>query len=91
MPTPMSLPASPLRRARTARGWSQRQVAEAVGTNRFTVTRWELGRAFPSPYFRQQLATLFAQSPEALGLVPAPAHSPSIAPPAPPDGAPTAG
>lgn len=70
MPVLPPHPPSPLRRARAARGWSQRQVAEAVGTNRFTVTRWELGLAFPSPHFRQQLIRLFGLAPEALGLVP---------------------
>jgi tetratricopeptide (TPR) repeat protein/transcriptional regulator with XRE-family HTH domain len=79
MPRPTPHPPSALRRARQARGLSQRQVAEAIGTNRFTVTRWELGLAFPSPHFRQQLATLFAQSPEALGLVP-PAATPVASP-----------
>jgi ribosome-binding protein aMBF1 (putative translation factor) len=46
---------SPLRRAREERGWSQSQLAEALGTNHFTISRWERGRAFPSPYCRQRL------------------------------------
>ena len=69
-PTPPRSP-SPLRRARQARGWSQRQVAEAVGTNGFTVARWELGLAVPSPHFRQQLSALFALPLETLGILPA--------------------
>ncbi len=59
-----------LRSARVHKGWSQEQVAAFVGTNRFTVARWERGSAFPSPYFRQKLAELFGTSLEALGLVP---------------------
>ncbi|HLV99431.1 MAG TPA: tetratricopeptide repeat protein [Ktedonobacterales bacterium] len=82
MPVPPPRSLSPLRLARQARGWSQRQVAEAVGTNRFTVTRWEQGLAFPSPHFRQQLTLLFGLTPESLGLVPpaAPLASPDLAP-----------
>lgn len=41
-----------------------------MGTNGFTVSRWELGQAFPSPYYVQKLAVVFGQSPEALGLLP---------------------
>jgi tetratricopeptide (TPR) repeat protein/transcriptional regulator with XRE-family HTH domain len=62
-------PKDALRQARQLRGWSQEEVAERVGTNGFTVSRWELGQAFPSPFYRQQLSILFGQSPEALGLV----------------------
>lgn len=69
MSTPPPHLLSLLRRARQARGWSQRQVAEAVGTNRFTVTRWELGTAFPSPHFRQRLCELFGTTAEALGFL----------------------
>lgn len=70
MPSSSPHTPSPLRLARQARGWSQRQVAQAVGTNPFTVTRWEQGRAFPSPHFRQQLSELFGMPVEALGLLP---------------------
>ena len=57
-----------LRQARENRGWSQRDVAEQIGTNRFTVTRWERGLAFPSPYFRQKLCALFDMTLSELGL-----------------------
>lgn len=59
-------------------------MAEAVGTNPFTVTRWEQGRAFPNPHFRQRLAELFAQSPEALGLAPSGTLQPDPSPAASP-------
>jgi tetratricopeptide (TPR) repeat protein/transcriptional regulator with XRE-family HTH domain len=68
-------PNAALRQARQLRGWSQEYVAERVGTNGFTVSRWELGQAFPHPTFRRRLADLFGQSPEALGLLPPGARS----------------
>lgn len=59
-----------LRQAREARGWSQEDVAGRLGTNPFTVYRWESGRAFPSPYFRQKLCQLFESDAATLGLIP---------------------
>jgi tetratricopeptide (TPR) repeat protein/transcriptional regulator with XRE-family HTH domain len=58
-----------LKRAREYRGWSQEDVAREVGTVAFTVSRWERGIALPSPYFRQQLSTLFGLSLAELGLI----------------------
>lgn len=58
-----------LRQAREQRGWSQGYLAEQIGTNSFTVSRWELGQALPRPYFRQQLCKLFGLSPQALGFL----------------------
>src|SRR6266568_4315521 len=58
-----------LRQERLLRGWSQRQVANHVGTDDYTVGRWERGRARPGPYFRQQLCDLFGKDTEALGLL----------------------
>ncbi len=58
-----------LRQARENKGWSQRDVAEQIGTNRFTVTRWERGLAIPSPYYRQKLSALFGMSPWELGFL----------------------
>ena len=60
-----------LKRARVQRGWSQEYVAREVGTDAFTVSRWERGVAMASPHFRQQLCTLFGLSIAQLGLVPA--------------------
>jgi tetratricopeptide (TPR) repeat protein/transcriptional regulator with XRE-family HTH domain len=64
------LPNHLLRQARDRKGWSQRQLAEYLDTNTFTVGRWELGLAFPSPHFRQKLSELFACTVEELGLIP---------------------
>lgn len=58
-----------LRQARENRGWSQRDVAEQIGTNRFTVTRWERGLAIPSPYYRQKLSALFGLPLGELGVL----------------------
>ena len=58
------------------RGWSQEYVAREVGTDAFTVSRWERGVAMASPHFRQQLCTLFGLSVAQLGLVPAEMETP---------------
>jgi transcriptional regulator with XRE-family HTH domain/DNA polymerase III delta prime subunit len=51
-----------LKQAREKRGWSQKEVAEKIGTDPKTVSRWERSVAYPSPYFRQQLSELFEKS-----------------------------
>jgi transcriptional regulator with XRE-family HTH domain/GTPase SAR1 family protein len=51
-----------LKQAREERGWSQKDVAEKIGTDSKTVSRWERRVAYPSPYFRQKLAELFKKS-----------------------------
>jgi predicted ATPase/Tfp pilus assembly protein PilF/DNA-binding XRE family transcriptional regulator len=85
-----------LRQERLLRGWSQREVGDRVGTDSYTVNRWERGRAVPSPYFRQKLCELYAKNAHHLGLMtesapslhlsstpdptPAPASTPTLAP-----------
>ena len=54
--------------ARLQRGWTQREVAEAVGTTLANVSRWERSVTFPSPYFRQKLCEVFEISSEDLNL-----------------------
>jgi transcriptional regulator with XRE-family HTH domain len=58
-----------LRTAREEIGFSQQQVARLVGTNAFTVCRWERGLAFPSPHYRQKLSQIFGKSASELGLI----------------------
>ncbi|GHO44129.1 tetratricopeptide repeat protein [Ktedonospora formicarum] len=58
-----------LRRERELRGWSQSRVAQEIGTDPATVSRWERGLSFPYPYFRERLCDLFGKNAEELGLV----------------------
>ncbi|MDQ2903752.1 MAG: FxSxx-COOH system tetratricopeptide repeat protein [Chloroflexota bacterium] len=58
-----------LRRERLLRGWTQADVAGQIGTDGYTVNRWECGRAKPGPYFRQKLCILFAKNAEELGFL----------------------
>jgi tetratricopeptide (TPR) repeat protein/transcriptional regulator with XRE-family HTH domain len=59
-----------LKRAREQQGWSQEHVGREIGTDAFTVSRWERGVTMPSPHFRQKLCTLFGLKAVELGLVP---------------------
>src|SRR5260370_1947715 len=47
-----------LRHERKSRGWTQSSLAEKMGTNTYTVNRWENGYTFPHPFYRQKLTTL---------------------------------
>ncbi|HLI07354.1 MAG TPA: tetratricopeptide repeat protein [Ktedonobacteraceae bacterium] len=62
-------PNARLKGARERQGWSQEYVAREVGTDAFTISRWERGVTMPSPHFRQKLSTLFGLSVAELGLV----------------------
>lgn len=52
-----------LRQERLRRNWSQKEVAEWLGTTINTVSRWELGQTIPSLYFRAKLRELFGGQP----------------------------
>lgn len=58
-----------LRRERELRAWSQAKVAEELGTDPATISRWERGLSFPYPYFREKLCILFEKDAQELGLV----------------------
>jgi transcriptional regulator with XRE-family HTH domain/energy-coupling factor transporter ATP-binding protein EcfA2 len=58
-----------LKQAREEHGWSQKDVAEKIGTDPKTVSRWERRIAYPSPYFRQKLSDLFEKSLRELDLL----------------------
>src|SRR5258708_2266274 len=58
-----------LKQVRELRGWSQAKVAEQIGTDATTVSRWERGLFSPTPYFRERLCTLFDKNAEELGLL----------------------
>src|SRR5215467_9389540 len=68
-----------LRQERLLRGWTQQDLAGRIGTDGYTVNRWERGRALPSPYFRQRLCALLGKNAQQLGLLGAPPHA--VAPP----------
>ena len=58
-----------LRRERAQRRWSQADVAERIGSDPKTVSRWERGLTFPSPYMSQRLSEIYGKSVQELGLV----------------------
>jgi len=47
-----------IRHERKSRGWTQSSLAEKMGTNTYTVNRWEIGYTFPHPFYRHKLTTL---------------------------------
>ncbi|HEX3642459.1 MAG TPA: helix-turn-helix transcriptional regulator, partial [Ktedonobacteraceae bacterium] len=47
-----------LRQARKSRRWTQDVLAEQLGTNRSTISRWEKGNDFPYPIHREKLTEL---------------------------------
>lgn len=57
-----------LREAREAYHWSQKEVAERIGTTTNNVSRWELGQTMPGPYFRAKLCALLGKSAQELGF-----------------------
>lgn len=69
-----------LKSARIMRGWSQAKVAEAVGTDPVTVSRWERGLSFPYPSFREKLCLLFGKNAQELGLVQSFSSASSLSP-----------
>jgi transcriptional regulator with XRE-family HTH domain len=64
-----SSPNHRLKQERLLHGWTQNDVAGHVGTDGYTVNRWERGRTVPSLYFRQKLCSLFDKSAEELGFM----------------------
>lgn len=66
---PPGVPNERLRQARQRQGWSQDHLASLLGTNAFTISRWERGIAWPSPFYVQRLVVVFGQNTEALGLL----------------------
>jgi tetratricopeptide (TPR) repeat protein/transcriptional regulator with XRE-family HTH domain len=53
---------------RKRQNWSQKEVADFLGTTQHNVSRWESGLTMPGPYFRAKLCELFGKSPQELGL-----------------------
>ena len=55
---------SSIRRLRQRRGWTQRQLAEHLGTDPVTISRWERGATKPRRSARARLAALTTDSGE---------------------------
>jgi putative transcriptional regulator len=58
--------ANDLRAAREANGWTQGQLAEAIGVSRKTINTVENGVFIPSTVIALKLAAVFGQPVEAL-------------------------
>lgn len=65
---------------RELRGWSQRKVAEEVGTTEKRVSAWERGESIPSPFYQERLCKLFSKDAEELGFLQHRATSSPLAP-----------
>ncbi len=64
-----AVPNERLRHQREIYGWSRNYVAEKIESDPQTVARWERGKTFPSPYYRQKLCELFGKKADELGLI----------------------
>src|ERR1700676_4498248 len=62
-----------LKKERELGGWSQNDVARQLQVGPYYVSRWERGLTIPSPYYRQQLCSLYGKNADELGLLP---HTP---------------
>src|SRR3954469_23574339 len=65
-----AIPNTLLLNERLQHQWSQKELAELVGTTIINVSRWERGITTPSAHFRYQLRALFGKSEEELGFAP---------------------
>ncbi|EFH82691.1 helix-turn-helix transcriptional regulator [Ktedonobacter racemifer] len=52
-----------LKRARELSGYSQREIADALGVAVTTISRWENGHVESMPYYRRKLAALYEKKP----------------------------
>ncbi|QBD77701.1 XRE family transcriptional regulator [Ktedonosporobacter rubrisoli] len=64
----IAIPNRCLAEERIRRGWSQREVAEKLGTTVQNVCRWERGNTYPNTYFRHRLCALYEKDVRELGL-----------------------
>src|SRR5690242_10148582 len=58
-----------LRAARRLKNWTQSELAEKLGTDFETVSRWERGITVPSPYYRRQLCKVLGKTAAELGFL----------------------
>ncbi len=64
--------------ARKHNEWSQRNVADKIGTTHVNVSRWERGLTKPSAYFRRKLCLLFSKTEDELDLGPPSRETPTV-------------
>ncbi len=64
-----NVPNEQLRCARHSKGWTQSEIAERVGTDFETGSRWERRIMVPSAYFRERLCRVLEKTPQELGLI----------------------
>src|SRR5689334_25443117 len=58
-----------LRGERQRLNWSQKRLAEAIGTTTSTINRWEHDKVLPQPYYREKLQHIFGKNePELFAL-----------------------
>src|SRR5579875_3667232 len=62
-------PNKKLQHERELRGWSQQNVAEAIGTDFKRISAWENGTNQPSPYYRAKLCEIFGKNAQELGFL----------------------
>ena len=69
MPFEENVPNEQLRRARHLKEWTQIELAERLGSDFETVSRWERGITVPNAYFREKLCRILDKTAEELELV----------------------
>lgn len=60
-----------LRQERLLRGWSQKKLAETLGSgvDPQNIRRWELGQVVPNKYYQERLCVIFGKTAEELGFM----------------------
>lgn len=58
-----------LRRERELKGWSQRVLADRIGTNTEAISRWECGHHVPERFYQERLCEIFGKTAEELGFI----------------------
>ena len=65
-----------LHQERIRHGWTQKELADKIGSSSKTVGRWERGGQPPSLFFQQKLTKVLGKDAETLGFVPEPRKAP---------------
>ena len=65
-----------LHQERIRHGWTQKELADKIGSSSKTVGRWERGGQLPSLFFQQKLTKVLGKDAETLGFLPEPRTAP---------------